>query len=76
MTRINTKTHNTARISLGRLIRSFQHGEVTEKDFRALVYGMNCLLGFYRLDCELEIEKRLEAIEDQLERQKDETGQN
>ncbi len=66
MTRINTKSHNTARLSLGRLIRAYQAGGMESQMFRDLVYSMNTLLAYFKHDADLEIEKRLEAIEDSL----------
>ena len=66
MTRIGTKDHNAARLSLARLIRSFHRGELKEDKFRALIYGMNCLLGYFKLAADIRIEDRLDAIEDQL----------
>ena len=66
MTRITTKTHATARISLGRLIRSYQKGEVEAEVFRNLIYSLNLLLGYFKHDANLEILKRLDAIEDSL----------
>ena len=66
MTRINTKSHNTARLSLGRLIRAYQKGEMESQMFRDLTYGMNTLLSYFKHAADLEIEKRLDAIEDAL----------
>ena len=67
MTRINTKSHNHARQSLGRLIRSYQKGELDSQTYRDLIYGMNTLLGYYKLGLEADYEARLQAIESALE---------
>ena len=66
MTRINTKSHESTRISLGRLLRSYQKGEIESQTFRDMIYGMNLLLGFFRLDLESDVERRLELIEEKL----------
>ena len=66
MTRINTKSHESTRISLGRLLRSYQKGEIESQTFRDMIYGMNLLLGFFRLDLESDVERRLELIEETL----------
>ena len=63
MKRLGMKNHNAARLTLSHLIREFYRGEITEDRFRALVYGFNCLLGFFKLDMDSEYGARLEAIE-------------
>ena len=67
MTRINTKSHNHARQSLGRLIRSYQKGEIDTESYKGIVYGMNLLLGYYKLEIESDFERRLIQIEDEIE---------
>ena len=64
MTRINTATHNAARLSLGRLIREYQREEIPSQTFRDIIYAMNTLLGFFKLDVEVKTEERLVALED------------
>jgi len=63
MTRINTATHEKARLSLGRLIREYQRGELESQTFRDLIYSMNLLLTYFRHASDLDIERRLDAIE-------------
>ena len=70
MTRINTATHEKARLSLGRLLREYQREDIPSQQFRDLVYGMNLLLSYFKHASDLEIEARLEVIEDQLEQQR------
>lgn len=68
MTRINTATHEKARLSLGRFIREYSKGdEIESQTFRDIVYAMNTLLAYFKHASDLEIERRLEVIEDQLE---------
>jgi len=68
MTRINSSSHDAARLSLGRLIRQYSQGdEIPSQQFRDLVFGMNCLLSYFKYDSDLGIERRLDAIEDALQ---------
>jgi hypothetical protein len=48
-------------------MRAFHKDEIDEAKFRAMVYAFNSLLAFFKLDAELDIEARLEAIEKALE---------
>ena len=68
--RLTLHTHDSARRTLGRLIRAFHKDEIDEAKFRATVYAFNSLLAFFKLDAELGIEERLERIEQALEIQK------
>ena len=63
MTRINTRSHESTRISLGRLIRSYQKNELDSQTFRDLVYSLNLLLAFFKFQSDEDLAKRLEAIE-------------
>ena len=65
--RLTLHTHDSARRSLGRLLRLFHNDDIDEGKFRAMVYGFNALLAYFKLDAELDIEARLEAIEKALE---------
>jgi hypothetical protein len=66
VTRINASSHAKARVSLGRLIRERQRGDIDSATFRDLIYSMNLLLGFFKLDAEIQIEERLTKIEDEI----------
>jgi hypothetical protein len=63
LTRINTATHETARLALGRLLREYQRGDIGSQAFRDLCYGMNLLLAYFRHEADVQIETRLDAIE-------------
>jgi hypothetical protein len=65
--RLTLSKHDSARRTLGRLIRAFHADDIDEAKFRAMVYGFNALLAYFKLDAELDIEARLEAIEKALE---------
>ena len=64
--RLPMNGHDAARRTLARLIRAFHQDELDEKKFRALVYGFGTLLSYFKHSADLEIESRLEALEEQL----------
>jgi len=61
--RLNLGTLEACRRSYCRLIRMLARHEIDREDFRALSYGMNGLLQYWTREHEIEIEKRLDAIE-------------
>ena len=64
--RLGMKDHRSARLTLGRLIRQYHAGELESQTFRDLVYGFNTMLSYFKHAADLDIEKRLEAIENAL----------
>jgi hypothetical protein len=52
-----------ARRSLSRVLRMRFRGELDSATFRDMVYGLNCLLGFDKLQKETEMERRLAGLE-------------
>lgn len=66
MTKINASTHEKARLSLGRLLRQYQADEIESQTFRDLIFGMNCLLSYFKHASDLRIEERLDVIEDAI----------
>lgn len=67
------KTHDAARRQLSALIRDFKRQEGQERDiggFRALVFAFGTLLQYFKHEADLEIEQRIEAIEQRLDEQK------
>ena len=63
---LRLNTHENARKSLARLLREFHKkpGDVTE--FRAKVHAFSVLLQYFTFEKDLQIEQRLEQIEEQL----------
>ena len=59
-------THEAARRTLSTLIRAFHRDEIEEGKFRALVYSFNCLLAYFKFSADIEIEERLDRIEEAL----------
>lgn len=55
---------SNARRSLARVIRLYGRGEMPDREYRGLVYGLSQLVGAFRAEFELvEFEKRLTALE-------------
>lgn len=71
--RLNLTTLEATRKSYSRVLRAYARRELETDYFRALIYGLSGLLQFWKTEKELEIEKRIEAIEATLE-QKGEAG--
>jgi hypothetical protein len=61
------KSYSDARKQLARLIKSFHQREIDQADFRALVYGFSALLQYFKHEKDIELEQRIEKIEDALE---------
>ena len=62
-----TGTAAETRQTLERIAKSFTTGDISEGQARALVYIFNGLLGYYRLESDLRIDERLEALEKKAE---------
>ena len=56
-----------SRKTLARIIRWYFAGEIAAEKYRNLVYGISNLLNAFKLESGLEIEKRIERIEELLE---------
>jgi hypothetical protein len=66
MPRMSLSTCQHSRYQLGKLIREFKFQSKQQRDlagFRATVYGFSVLLQYFRLESELQIEQRLDEIE-------------
>jgi hypothetical protein len=63
--RLALNDYKAARHSLARIIRMRFRGELESDVYRDMVYGLHCMLGFDKLQKETELEKRLNAIEQQ-----------
>lgn len=60
------ETISDARKELTRFIRSFHNNTTTEQEMRTIVYSFSALLAFMKAEKEIEIESRIEAIEQEL----------
>ena len=72
MKRLGMKNHNSARLTLARLIRAYHAGEMDSQTFRDLIYGFNVMLSYFRHAADLRIEDRLDEIENRLADQRKE----
>ncbi len=59
--------HKSCRLSLARLNRAFARGEIEEKTFRVLVYGISNLLAWFKFESEQDILQRVERLEEMAE---------
>ena len=50
-----------------RILREFAKGHISEGFFKALTYGVQSQIGWFKLEKELEIEARLDALEERLQ---------
>ena len=57
---------NNARASLATLIRKREKDEIPDDDYRALVWGISQLLGYFKHIDDLRIEDRLDALEERI----------
>ena len=64
--RLPMKSHDEARRTLSRLIRAFHAGEIEESKFRVLVYAFSALLSYFKHSADVEIEKRLDELEQRM----------
>lgn len=67
-TNIVLNTPENSRKTLARLIRKYNADQIDEQKFKALVYAINYLLSYWKLEKELDIERRIEALEEAMER--------
>lgn len=65
--RLNLDTLEDSRKTYCRLIRLRGRNKIEDAKYKSLIYGMTGLLGFWKLEKELDIERRLESIEAALQ---------
>jgi hypothetical protein len=68
---LRLNTLENSRLSYNRIARAYLSGEIQTEQARTLGYLMNGILQFWRLEKDLEVERRLEQIEQQLLEQKE-----
>lgn len=62
--RLNTLENS--RKTFARLIRLYNADQISTEKFRTLCYAMSHYLSYWRLEKDIEIERRLDLIEDKL----------
>ena len=67
---LRLNTLENSRKSYARILRAYLRDEIPTEKARALGYLMTGFLQYWRLEADLRIEERLQAIEDQLNAQK------
>lgn len=63
---LRLRSPKATRQTFARIIREYGRGNLDERLYKSLVWGLSQYLGAFKIERELEIEKRLEEIEDQL----------
>mgnify|MGYP007123703269 CR=1 FL=1 len=66
---LRLNTLENSRKSFARIIRLYARGELDRVLFRDLTYGFTGYLAYWKLEKDIEIESRLDAIEQAIERQ-------
>ncbi|MCD6121401.1 MAG: hypothetical protein J7K04_06160 [Spirochaetales bacterium] len=66
MARYRLNTPENARKTLAKPLREYGKDEIPSAKLRDLIYPINKLLDFFKLEKEMELEKRIERLETKL----------
>ena len=61
--RLSFQNAELAQASIARLVRARYKGKISDFDFKSLLYGFNIWLGYNKHIKEIDLEKRIEALE-------------
>ena len=64
--RLDLKDATATRRTIGRLIRRYARGELDEQVYKSVLYGLQHYLSWYKFENELDLLKRIEALEERL----------
>jgi hypothetical protein len=64
--RLSFKSPTAAQASIARLIRARQKNKISDLEYKSLLYGFNIWLAYSKHIKEIDIERRLEALEEQI----------
>lgn len=64
--RLRLNTVRNCRLSLARVSRMYAAGEIPAVEARTMTYLITQLLGWFRLESDLEIERRIATIEEKI----------
>ena len=65
---LRLNTPQNARKTLARIVRLYNDGEIDEQRAKTTAYLLTQLLGFFKFEADMEIERRLEELEARLEK--------
>ena len=65
--RLRLNTLKNVRVTFQRIIAEYKNGRLPDNQFKNLVYGISQLAHIYKIESELEQDKRIEAIEKALQ---------
>jgi len=63
LVRLSFQNAELAQASIARLIRARYRNNITDTDYKSLLYGFNTWLGFNKHIKEIDLEKRIELLE-------------
>ena len=72
--KLRLNTIENSRKSLARLVRLRGRNEITDSDYRALVYGLSSLLAYWKLETDTAIQKDILEIKTDIETLKGRVG--
>ena len=61
--RLDLKSPDATRRTIGRIIRRYAKGELDETIYKGVLYGLQSYLAWFRFERDLDIEQRIEALE-------------
>ena len=64
--RLDLKSVDATRRTIARLIRRYAAGNVDDGLYKGVLYGLQSYLSWYKLEKDLDVEKRLEELEARL----------
>jgi hypothetical protein len=66
LVRLSFQNAELAQASIARLVRARYKNKISDLDYKSLLYGFNQWLAYNKHIKEIDIEKRLEALEEQI----------
>ena len=70
--RLRLASLKSARQSVARIVRSYAKGEIDPATYKGVLYGLQNLLAFMKSEHDYQIERRLDEIEDEVGRARQE----
>lgn len=63
---LRLRSVQSTRQTFARVLREYGRGTISEPIYKSIVYGLSQYQSYLRLEADMELEKRLEAIEEHL----------
>jgi len=65
--KLRLNTIENSRKSLARLVRLRGRNEITDSDYKPLIYGLSSLLSYWKLETDTAIQKDIEDLRQRIE---------